>query len=104
MEAFEERALKSATLQLRLWVGYVDDTFVLWQHGAKELEKFHQHLNGQHQSIQFSMERESDKKIPFLDVQVERKDGEISTEVKTHTDLYINYTSHHTITLTLRQE
>lgn len=77
---------------------YVDDTFAMWQHEAEELEKFHQYLNRQHQSIQFTMEKESNNKIPLLDVQVERKDGEISTEVhmkKTHTDLYINYTSQH---------
>ena len=45
MEAFEERALESATLKPRLWVRYVDDTFVLWPHGEDELEKFHLHLN-----------------------------------------------------------
>ena len=50
MEAFEERALESATLKPRLWVRYVDDTFVLWPHGEHELEKFHLHLNKQHQS------------------------------------------------------
>ncbi len=98
MEAFEEKALKSAVLSPRLWVRYVDDTFVLWQHGADELEKFLQYLNNQHHSIQFTMEKESESKIPFLDVRVERKEGKISTEVyrkRTHTDLYINFASHH---------
>ena len=44
------------------------------------------------------MEKESESRIPFLDVHVERKEGKISTVVyrkRTHTDRYINYGSHH---------
>ena len=37
MEAFEERALKSAVLWPRMWVRYVDDTFVLWPHDEDKL-------------------------------------------------------------------
>ena len=77
---------------------YVDDTFVLWPHKEDELDTFHQHLNSQHPSIQFTMEKESEGKISFLDVQIERKEGKLSTGVYrkiTHTDRYINYASHH---------
>ena len=38
MEAFEEKALGSAVLRPRMWVRYVDDTFVLWPHKEDELE------------------------------------------------------------------
>ena len=82
----------------RMWVRYVDDTFVLWPHKEDELDTFHQHLNSQHPSIQFTMEKESEGKISFLDVQIERKEGKLSTRVYrkiTHTDRYINYASHH---------
>ena len=48
MEAIEERTLESTALQPRMWVRYVDDTFVLWPHKEDELE---QHLNSQHPSI-----------------------------------------------------
>ena len=44
------------------------------------------------------MEKESDSKITFLDVLVERKGSKLSTGVyrkKTHTDRYINFLSHH---------
>ena len=51
MEAFGEKALETLILQLKLWVGYVDDTFVLWKHEEDDLETFHQHLNLQHPSF-----------------------------------------------------
>ena len=59
MKAFEERALESVILKQRLRVRYIDDTFVLWQHGVEELKKFYQHFNWQHQSIQFMMEKDT---------------------------------------------
>ena len=71
---------------------------MLWPHKEDELDTFHQHLNSQHPSIQFTMEKESEGKISFLDVQIERKEGKFSTGVYrkiTHTNRYINYASHH---------
>jgi len=48
MEAFEERALESAVLRPRIWLRYVDDTFVHWPHGEDKVDTFHNHLNAQH--------------------------------------------------------
>ena len=98
MESFETHALASFRVQPKLWVRYVDDTFVLWPYGDDELYSFHDHLNSQHPSILFTKEEEVDGKIPFLDVLVERQRGSISTRVHrkpTHTNRYIHYTSHH---------
>lgn len=98
MEEFENKALETATLCPRMWVRYVDDTFVLWPHGEQHLESFHQHLNSQHPAIQFTMEREQQNRIAFLDVSVERKpEGFVTSEYRkpTHTDRYINFASHH---------
>ena len=97
MEAFEERALSSSTLTSKLWLGYVDDTFVIWPHGQSSLDNFHTHLNEQHPSIQFTREEETDHRIPFLDVMVERRGDPIITSVHckpTHTDRYLHYSSH----------
>ena len=43
METLEEKLLETARLQPKYWRHYVDDTFVVWQHGA--LDEFHRHLN-----------------------------------------------------------
>ena len=84
----------------------MDDTFVLWPHSEKHLESFHQHLNAQHPFIQFTMEKEQQCKIAFLDVLVERTSESFATRVyrkPTHTDRYINYASHHLISCLKRR-
>ena len=98
MEAFEQQALVNFPCKPRLWVRYVDNVFAVWPHTDYHLSEFHDDLNSQHPSIQFSMEGESDSKLAFLDVLVERKGTTILTSVfrkKTHTDHYLNFESHH---------
>ena len=67
-----------------------------------QLHKFHQHLNSVVDSINFTFEVEVDGQLPFLDVLVRREvDGLISTSVyrkNTHTDQYLQFTSHHPTT------
>ena len=45
MEDLEERAIASTPTKPKLWLRYVNDTFVIWPHGEDELHLFHQHLN-----------------------------------------------------------
>ena len=49
--------------------------------------------------IQFTVERETDGKLPFLDTCVQRTtDGKLETVVyrkPTHTDKYLSFNSHH---------
>ena len=45
MEHFEEMALESAQLWPKVWKRYVDDTFVIWQHGPPSKQSFLEHLN-----------------------------------------------------------
>ena len=72
IESFERKALTTAPARPRLWIQYVDDTFVLWSHSDELLEELHDHLNQQHPSIQFTREMEADNQLNFLDVQVKR--------------------------------
>ena len=73
METFEKTALTTALVAPRLWTRYVDDTFVIWPYGQDKLEAFHQHLNSHYPQIEFTMEREEDNKISFLDVAITSK-------------------------------
>lgn len=99
MESFEETALETAPQKPSHWFRYVDDTFVVWSHGEKELEIFLRHLNSIHPRIQFTMEKEANGKLPFLDVLVSRKEnGSLGHQVfrkPTHTDRYLHKDSNH---------
>ena len=90
--------LGTAPLKLSLWLRYVNDTFVMWNHGDMELQNFLKHLNGQHVNIHFTIGREDNGTIPFLDVHVRHDGDKLTTSVyrkPTHTDCYLNYDAHH---------
>jgi len=75
------------------WFRYVDDTFTIIKDGA--IESVQKALNDFHKDINFTFETETEKKIPFLDVKISRKeDGTFDTEVfrkKTDSNIYINW-------------
>ena len=100
MEAFEEKAISTSTSPPSLWRRFVDDTFVIIKKTQKE--SFISHINSIDENIQFTMEdSRADGSIPFLDTLVTPcPDGSLSTRVyrkPTHTDLYLQWDSHHTI-------
>ncbi len=96
MEDFEERALSSFPQPPRFWGRYVDDTFVIIE--RDQLTPFTDHINTLHPAIKFTIERETDSKLPMLDVLVNRKvSGGLSFSVyrkATHTDHYLQFDSH----------
>ena len=65
----EENILRDSELKPLAWWRYIDDIFMLWQHGEKELKKFLDALNCYHPTIKFTAEYSRDK-INFLDVEV----------------------------------
>ena len=97
IEFVEHRAISTFHTPPKLRVKYVDDTFcVIKQQYAEE---FHKHLNSISPSITFTLEREKNQSLTFLDVKVARnKDNTISTTIykkPTHTDRYLQFDSHH---------
>ena len=66
MEDVEERALATTDIPLKFWKHYVDDTCAALP--ASSVQQFLDHLNGVEPSIQFTVELETDGKLPFLDV------------------------------------
>jgi hypothetical protein len=99
MEDFEEMACDRSPQKPLCWFRYVDDTFVIWPHGPNRLGDLLDHLNSIHQSIQFTMKRERDIHLPFLDIDIYRRpDGSLGHRVyrkAAHTNLYLNSSSHH---------
>jgi hypothetical protein len=99
MEHFEQMAISTAIKKPTRWYRYVVDIFAVWPHGKDDLQDFLQHLNDIHKSIEFMMETEQDRTLPFLDVLVSRRlDGTLGHTVyrkTTHTDLYLHAKSEH---------
>ena len=72
MEFLEQAALVITPTKPDIWLRYVEHTFVLWPHSRSDLNTFLNHLNSLRPSIQFTMEIEDKRKLPFLDVEVTR--------------------------------
>ena len=100
MEAFVEKAINTTPTPTSLWRRFVDDTFVIIKKTQKE--SFISHINSIDEIIQFIMEdSRDDGSMPFFDTLViPCSDGSLSAKVyrkPTHTDLYLQWDSHHTI-------
>ena len=101
MEYFEEMALGSTSLKPSMWLRYVDDTFILWPH-QEDVQILLDHVNSIRPSIPFTMEKEQDNKLPFLDVLVTRTEQGFRSSVyrkPTFTGQYLNFNSHHPYTV-----
>ncbi|XP_072179281.1 uncharacterized protein [Diadema setosum] len=98
MQEFETTALRTYSGHVpRIWLRYVDDTFVILR--EEESASFFSHINSLDTHISFTQETCKDGNLAFLDVEVHvETDGPLSTSVyrkPTHTDKYLNFQSHH---------
>ena len=72
MEYFEQKALSAATHPPRMWLKYVDDTFVIQKEDHKQ--DFLEQVNSVDLAIKFTVEdNNEDGTIPFLDTTVKPK-------------------------------
>ena len=101
MEDLETKAIQSAQNPPSFWRRYVDVALTIIK--SSQIDIFLQHLNSIDQNIQFTKEdSRPDDSMPFLDILITPKeDGSLKTTVyrkPTHTDLYLQWDSNHTIT------
>jgi hypothetical protein len=71
LDWFERLFMYTYKLQPFLYVTYIDDCFLIWQHTLEELHQLVDHLNEQVPTIKFPVEA-SQKEVSFLDVRVKR--------------------------------
>ena len=79
---------------VRFYRRYVDDIFCFFDH-EHEADAFLEFLNSRHVNIKFTIEKEQNKQLPFLDI-LNDNDGQFTTSVyrkKTFTGLLLNQTS-----------
>ena len=93
----ERKAMETFANPPDFWFRYVDDTFTSML--EEFIDLFLNHLNRQHQRINFTIELEENRELPFLDTCVKiEANGTFSTKVyrkKTHTNQYLNFNSNH---------
>ena len=67
MDSLEEDMLNNSLLKPLVWWCYIDDIFMMWEHGEEELKKFLETLNCYQPTIKFTAEYFR-AKVNFLDV------------------------------------
>ena len=74
---------------------YVDDIFALFS-SPDHADKFKEYLSSKHHNINFSIEKEKDGCLPFLDVNIFRENDKFATNVyrkKTYSGVYTSFKS-----------
>ena len=94
---FENKWLKDCPHSLKpvFYRRYVDDIFVLFS-SLDQAEKFKKYLSSKHPNINFSLEKENEGRLSFLDVNIFREKGKFVTNVyrkKTFSCVYTNFDS-----------
>ena len=91
-----EQILQDKIKALSYYARYVDDTFAICT-SEDQANSLLQHLNTVHNNLKFTMEKEQDQSISFLDVCVTRRnDGTIRRSIHrktTWTGQYLHFTS-----------
>ena len=97
MAEIEEEFIQTQNKTPQIWLRFIDDIFMVWNHSREELDTFLSNLNNFHQTIKFTMES-SEFGLPFLDTFIYKEDQKLKTRVyhkPTDNKQYLLYTSCH---------
>ena len=95
MDRLENNILETQTLKPLEWLRYIDDIFFIWTLSEEELKEFMRELNPFDTNIKFTYEY-SDKRVSFLDLQVDIVEGKLITSLfvkSTDRHQYLHYSS-----------
>ena len=81
-----------------IWLRFLDDIFMIWDHSEQDLQDFISKINNFHDTIKFTFNC-SKTEATFLDVKIKMKEnGELETSVHekiTNCQQYIEFSSCH---------
>ena len=81
-----------------MWLRFIDDILMIWNHGKEALDQFKELANNIHPTIKFSFDS-NENEIPFLDTIIYRgKDNQILTRLyhkPTDNKQYLHFNSAH---------
>jgi predicted GIY-YIG superfamily endonuclease len=101
MDSFEKSVFSSAHPLLKnvvCWFRYVDDVFCAWSGTGRQLEIFLGHLNSIKPNIKFTMEKEENGSLNFLDISISKSEEGLQYSVfrkDSYTDHVIHANSRH---------
>ena len=93
--SFKNKCLKDCPHSLKpvFYRWHVDDIFVLFFY-LNQAEKFKKYFSFKHPNINFSLEKENDGRLSFLDINIFHEKGKFVTNVKkTFSGVYTNFNS-----------
>ena len=98
MKYIELQLIETSPKKTKMWVRFIDDILMIWNHGKQALEQFKELPNNIHPTIKFSFES-NENEIPFLDTIIYRgKDNHILTRLyhkPTDNKQYLHFNSAH---------
>jgi len=99
MQEIEKAILTTLGTRALFWYRYVDD--IISCIPEEDVTNISQEINAVNRHIQFTVEKESDNVINFLDIQLRKSDsGTLGFNVfkkPTHTDKYLSFSSYHPV-------
>ncbi len=97
MEKIEDRIFENQSFNIKHWKRFVDDIWAVVP--ASQIDEILKFINSIETSIKFTIERESERSISFLDIRICRApDGIFVTKLyrkPTHTNKYLDFQSNH---------
>ena len=90
MGNLERTLLQGATLKPSCWYRYIDDIFIVWNHGQDTWNEFANYLNSFHPTIKFTSEI-SKTSVSYLDTTVSVINGKLETDLYTKPTDTFNY-------------
>ena len=97
---FERTYIFNDTCEFKphFWKRMREDILIVWKQGDSEFHRFYWYLMGIEPRIKFTVEREKDGILPFMDIHIRREKDKLVTKVyrkDTHTNRYLNRRSNH---------
>lgn len=102
MNNFENKLVLDQNLpffkDIGFWYRYVDDIICLWNGSEVDLDLFLIFINSLHNNIKFTLEKDSNRTLNFLDLTISIVDNKFEFDIyrkPTHTDTVIHADSNH---------
>jgi hypothetical protein len=76
---------------------YVDDIFILYDKNTTNIQDVINEFNKLHKNLQFTIEKENNKKLNFLDISITRKDKELEFNIYIYIYIYRKPTTTSTV-------